>query len=42
MTEGSNAKLECEARGEPPPMVFWQREEKGEKITVYNRYIHSK
>eukprot|EP00088_Acartia_fossae_P055422 TRINITY_DN64286_c0_g1_i1.p1 TRINITY_DN64286_c0_g1~~TRINITY_DN64286_c0_g1_i1.p1 ORF type:complete len:440 (-),score=54.36 TRINITY_DN64286_c0_g1_i1:68-1387(-) len=36
VTEGSSAILECEARGEPPPMVFWQRERTGEKITVYN------
>jgi len=35
--EGGSASLECEARGEPPPLVFWQRENSREKITSYNR-----
>ena len=35
--EGGSARLECEARGEPAPLVFWQRENSREKITTLNR-----
>ncbi|XP_023341856.1 lachesin isoform X2 [Eurytemora carolleeae] len=35
--EGGVARLECEARGEPAPMVFWQRENTREKITTLNK-----
>ena len=37
--EGGNARLECEARGEPAPLVFWQRENSKEKITVLNKRL---
>ena len=35
--EGGMARLECEARGEPNPLVFWQRENTREKITTINK-----
>jgi hypothetical protein len=37
VVEGGTARLECEARGEPSPVVFWQRENSRELITVLDR-----
>ena len=34
VVEGSSVKLECEARGEPKPHVWWQKEIT--KPTVYD------
>ena len=37
VVEGGSTRLECEARGEPKPRVFWQRENSRDLITLYNK-----
>jgi hypothetical protein len=37
VVEGGTARLECEARGEPSPLVFWQRENSREMVTILDR-----
>jgi hypothetical protein len=37
VVEGGSARLECEAKGEPSPVVFWQRENSRELLSLLDR-----
>ena len=35
VNEGGIARLTCEASGYPPPTIYWTREQRNEKITIW-------
>jgi neurotrimin len=36
VVEGGIVKLTCKAEGFPPPKIYWTRDEKGERISLWD------